>query len=278
LIKLAVAGSPIGHSLSPLLHSTAYEILGVKADFGSNDVKEQDFGNYYFECKNAGFRGLALTMPLKAGFRGLALTMPLKEISIGFVDRVDPIAKQISSVNTIIFESTGSIGISTDLLAFKNLLKPYFGKKIAILGAGGTARAALGALKGTGTEVTVLTRSLTRHDQLHAAAVDLDIDFLDWHNFEEIQDRDLIISTTPAGATDGLSVISTKADFFEVIYHPWPTELAKRYQNLGRHVIGGLSLLVEQALFQINYFSQKEFDFDQMRTDLLKVAYEAIKK
>jgi shikimate dehydrogenase len=252
LIKLAVAGSPIGHSLSPLLHSTAYEILGVKAEFGSNDVKEQDFGNYYFECKNA-------------GFRGLALTMPLKEISIGFVD-------------TIIFESTGSIGISTDLLAFKNLLKPYFGKKIAILGAGGTARAALGALKGTGTEVTVLTRSLTRHDQLHAAAVDLDIDFLDWHNFEEIQDRDLIISTTPAGATDGLSVISTKADFFEVIYHPWPTELAKRYQNLGRHVIGGLSLLVEQALFQINYFSQKEFDFDQMRTDLLKVAYEAIKK
>jgi shikimate dehydrogenase len=204
--------------------------------------------------------------------------MPLKEISIGFVDRVDPIAKQISSVNTIIFESTGSIGISTDLLAFKNLLKPYFGKKIAILGAGGTARAALGALKGTGTEVTVLTRSLTRHDQLHAAAVDLDIDFLDWHNFEEIQDRDLIISTTPAGATDGLSVISTKADFFEVIYHPWPTELAKRYQNLGKHVIGGLSLLVEQALFQINYFSQKEFDFEQMRTDLLKVAYEAIKK
>jgi len=265
LIKLAVAGSPIDHSLSPLPHSTAYEILGVKADFGSNEVKEQDFGNFYFECKNA-------------GFRGLALTMPLKEISIGFVDRVDPIAKQISSVNTIIFESTGSIGISTDLLAFKNLLKPYFGKKIAILGAGGTARAALGALKGTGTEVTVLTRSLTRHDQLHAAAVDLEINFLDWHNFEEIQDRDLIISTTPAGATDGLSVISTKADFFEVIYHPWPTELAKRYQNLGRHVIGGLSLLVEQALFQINYFSQKDFNFDRMRTDLLKVAYEAIKK
>jgi shikimate dehydrogenase len=204
--------------------------------------------------------------------------MPLKEISIGFVDRVDPIAKQISSVNTIIFESTGSIGLSTDLLAFKNLLRPYFGKKIVILGAGGTARAAIGALKGTGTEVTVLTRSMNRHDQLHAAAVDLDINFLDWHLFEEIQDRDLINSTTPAGATDGLSIISTKADFFEVIYHPWPTELAKRYQNLGRNVIGGLSLLVEQALFQINYFAQKEFDFDQMRQELLKVGHAEIKK
>lgn len=265
MIKLAVAGSPISHSLSPLLHTTAYELLGVKATFLTEELTDLDFGEFYFSAK-------------ASGYRGLALTMPLKEISIGFVDRVDPIAKQISSINTIIFESTGSIGLSTDLMAFKSLLKPYFGKRIGILGAGGTARAAIGALKGTGSEVTVLTRSMTRHDQLHAAAVDLELDFLDWHNFEEIQDRDLIISTTPAGATDGLSVISSKADFFEVIYHPWPTELAKRYQNLGKVVIGGLSLLVEQALFQIKYFSQKDFDFDQMRQTLLKVGYDAIRK
>ncbi|NBO51217.1 MAG: shikimate dehydrogenase [Actinobacteria bacterium] len=265
MIKLAVAGSPISHSLSPLLHTTAYELLGVQASFSTEELTDLDFGEFYFKAK-------------ASGYRGLALTMPLKEISIGFVDRVDPVAKQISSINTIIFESTGSIGLSTDLMAFKSLLKPYFGKRIGILGAGGTARAAIGALKGTGSEVTVLTRSMTRHDQLHAAAVDLELSFLDWHNFEEIQDRDLIISTTPAGATDGLSVISSKADFFEVIYHPWPTELAKRYQNLGKSVIGGLSLLVEQALFQIKYFSQKDFDFDQMRQTLLKVGYEAIRK
>ena len=265
MIKLAVAGSPISHSLSPLLHTTAYELLGVQATFSTKELTDLDFGEFYFKAK-------------ASGYRGLALTMPLKEISIGFVDRVDPVAKQISSINTIIFESTGSIGLSTDLMAFKSLLKPYFGKRIGILGAGGTARAAIGALKGTGSEVTVLTRSMTRHDQLHAAAVDLELSFLDWHNFEEIQDRDLIISTTPAGATDGLSVISSKADFFEVIYHPWPTELAKRYQNLGKSVIGGLSLLVEQALFQIKYFSQKYFDFDQMRQTLLKVGYESIRK
>ena len=265
MIKLAVAGSPITHSLSPLLHTTAYELLGVPASFTTEEVTDLNFGEFYFKAK-------------EAGYRGLALTMPLKEISIGFVDRVDPVAKQISSINTVIFESTGSIGLSTDLIAFKSLLTPYFGKKIAILGAGGTARAAIGALKGTGSEVTVLTRSMNRHDQLHSAAEDLEISFLDWLKFEEIQDRDLIISTTPAGATDGLSIISTKADFFEVIYHPWPTELAKRYQNLGKTVIGGLSLLVEQALFQIKYFSQKDFDFNEMRQALLKVGHEAIRK
>ncbi|NCZ77232.1 MAG: shikimate dehydrogenase, partial [Actinobacteria bacterium] len=174
MIKLAVAGSPISHSLSPLLHTTAYESLGVQATFSTEELTDLDFGEFYFKAK-------------ASGYRGLALTMPLKEISIGFVDRVDPVAKQISSINTIIFESTGSIGLSTDLMAFKSLLKPYFGKRIGILGAGGTARAAIGALKGTGSEVTVLTRSMTRHDQLHAAAVDLELSFLDWHNFEEIQ-------------------------------------------------------------------------------------------
>jgi shikimate dehydrogenase len=117
---------------------------------------------------------------------------------------------------------------------------------------------------------------MNRHDQLHAAAKDLEIEFLDWHTFADIQDRDLIISTTPAGATDGLSIISSKADFFEVIYHPWPTELAKRYQNLGRNVIGGLALLVEQAIFQIQYFSGAKFDQTEMRDELLKVGRAAI--
>jgi shikimate dehydrogenase len=263
MIKMTVAGSPIGHSLSPLLHSHAYQMLNIEAQFTSQEVDESGFADFYYAQKDS-------------GCRGLALTMPLKEISIGFVDRVDPLAKQVSSINTIIFESTGSIGVSTDLLAFKNLLQPYFGGRVAILGAGGTARAALGALRGTNTQVSILTRSMNRHDQLHAAGANLDLEFLDWHTFAQVQDRDLIISTTPAGATDGLSIISTKADFFEVIYHPWPTELAKRYQNLGKQVIGGLTLLVEQAIFQIQYFSGVKFDVEQMRKELVNVGRGAI--
>ena len=88
MIKMAVAGNPISHSLSPLLHETAYRLLGIEADFLAEEISEDKFGDYYFQAKNS-------------GYRGLALTMPLKEISIGFVDRVDPIAKQISSINTM---------------------------------------------------------------------------------------------------------------------------------------------------------------------------------
>jgi shikimate dehydrogenase len=273
MLKMGVLGKPISHSLSPVLHRRAYEILGIAAEFSAYEIDETNYFEFY---KNA----------QDSGWRGLALTMPLKEIALGFADRIDPLAKQIRSINTIIFESTGSIGLSTDMLAFKNLLKPYFGKKIAILGAGGTARAAIGALNGTGSQVTVLTRSTIRHDQLHNAAHSLELDFMSWSGFEEIQDRDLIISTTPAGATDGLNLLTTSADFFEVTYHPWPTELAKRYQNLGRQVIGGLTLLVEQALYQIQYFAAAQLpnnkltseQFDQLRVELTEAGRTAINK
>ena len=272
-IKMAVLGKPISHSLSPTLHRKAYEILKIDAEFDAFEVDENNYFEFYKKARDS-------------GWRGLALTMPLKEIALGFADRIDPLAKQIRSINTIIFESTGSIGLSTDMLAFKNLLKPYFGKKIAILGAGGTARAAIGALNGTNSQVTILTRSTIRHDQLHNAAHNLELDFVSWSGFEEVQDRDLIISTTPAGATDGLNLLTTAADFFEVTYHPWPTELAKRYQNLGKNVIGGLTLLVEQALFQIQYFAAPFLpgnkltaeQFNSLRTELTNTGREAIGK
>ena len=258
MIKLAVAGSPIGHSLSPLLHSTAYEILGVKAEFGSNDVKEQDFGNYYFECKNA-------------GFRGLALTMPLKEISIGFVDRVDPIAKQISSVNTIIFESTGSIGISTDLLAFKNLLKPYFGKKIAILGAGGTARAIAASLDGIADSITVLGRTSTREESFERIVSHSKFSYVIWSNALSLEPFSLVVNTTPAGAADLLAE-GIEGDIscllFDVIYKPWPTVLAKKWNNLGAPVISGVELLLYQGIEQLRIVTDKNFDTEKLASNL----------
>jgi shikimate dehydrogenase len=204
--------------------------------------------------------------------------MPLKEVCIDYLDLVEPVARQITSVNTIVFKSGGGNGFSTDLLAFKNLLSPYFGKEIAILGAGGTARAALGALKGTNTKVKILTRSSSRHSKMIESASDTDIAFVDWNDFSSIQNSNLIISTTPKGSTDSFVVNESNADLFEVLYHPWPTKLVENYQRLGKQVIGGLSLLVEQALFQIQKFSEEDFDFDVMRTKLLKVAEQAANK
>ena len=265
MIKLGVAGSPISHSLSPIIHLAAYKELKIDAEFDAFEINENTFKDFYQDAK-------------KKNFRGLALTMPLKEVCMDYLDLVEPVARQITSVNTIVFKSGGGNGFSTDLLAFKNLLSPYFGKEIAILGAGGTARAALGALKGTNTKVKILTRSSSRHSKMIEAASDTDIAFVDWNDFSSIQNSNLIISTTPKGSTDSFVVNESNADLFEVLYHPWPTKLVENYQRLGKQVIGGLSLLVEQALFQIQKFSEKDFDFDVMRTKLLKVAEQAANK
>ena len=98
---MAVLGKPISHSLSPTLHRKAYETLKIDAEFDAHEVDENNYFEFYKKARDS-------------GWRGLALTMPLKEIALGFADRIDPIAKQIRSINTIIFESTGSIGLSTD--------------------------------------------------------------------------------------------------------------------------------------------------------------------
>jgi shikimate dehydrogenase len=110
------------------------------------------------------------------------------------------------------------------------------------------------------------------------AASDTDIAFIGWNDFSSIQNCNLIISTTPKGSTDSFVVNESNADLFEVLYHPWPTKLVANYQRLGRQVISGLSLLVEQALFQIQKFSEEDFDFDLMRTHLLKVAEQSANK
>ena len=118
MIKLGVAGSPISHSLSPVIHLAAYKELKIDAEFDAFEVNENTFREFYLDAK-------------KKNFRGLALTMPLKEICIQYLDAVEPLARQITSVNTIVFESSDANGFSTDLLAFKNLLSPYFGKKVS---------------------------------------------------------------------------------------------------------------------------------------------------
>ena len=86
-IKMAVLGKPISHSLSPTLHRKAYEILKIDAEFDAHEVDENNYFEFYKKARDS-------------GWRGLALTMPLKEIALGFADRIDPIAKQIDRKST----------------------------------------------------------------------------------------------------------------------------------------------------------------------------------
>jgi shikimate dehydrogenase len=262
MIKAAVLGSPISHSLSPKIHSRAYDLLGLKSEYTAIEVDENSFPDFFRKLESS--EG-------STDWSGFSLTMPLKEIVLQYCNSADPIAKRINSGNTL-FRSEGSWQVtSTDCLAFDNLLKVSKDSKVAIIGGGGTARAAIGSLNSRVDEVDVLLRSESRMPALVKAAPELKVNKLDMA--DDLNEYDLIIQTTPAVVFDEYVSNTTKAkgSLLEALYKPSPTNLARHYKELGGEVITGKELLVEQALFQIELFTGQKIDFIEMRSALLSV-------
>jgi shikimate dehydrogenase len=260
MIRAAVLGSPISHSLSPKIHRKAYDLLGIDSEYTAIEVDEKSFPNFFqkLDSSDDGSK-----------WSGFSLTMPLKEIVLQYCGASDPVAKRIDSGNTL-FRSDNSWKVtSTDYLAFQNLLKVSKNSKVAIIGGGGTARAAIGALNNQVDAVDVLLRSESRMAALVKAAPDIQVKKLDMTH--ALNDYDLIVQTTPAGIFDKYvsDTAVAKGTLLEALYKPSPTNLARRYKELGGEVITGKDLLVEQALFQIQLFTAQEFDFVEMRKALL---------
>ena len=253
--RAAVLGSPIAHSLSPVLHRAAYAELGL-ADW-TYDAYEVD------EASLPGFLS-----GLDASWAGLSLTMPLKRAVISLLDGITETARAVEAVNTVLFHADGSrTGANTDVPGLiAALAERGVGevRSAAVLGAGATASsalAALAALPGSGAgsssnvEVEVYLRNHVRAAEIEhvAAACGVKVQIRDWAEAASAFEHGLVISTTPAGAADELagSVPSAPGALFDVLYHPWPTPLAAAWRAAGGTVLGGLDLLVHQAVLQV---------------------------
>ena len=258
MIKAAVLGSPISHSLSPLLHNSAYSFLHLQGHYESIEVKADELANF-------------LARVGKVEWAGFSLTMPLKEFVIPLADSVEERSARITSANTLIFESGKSYAFSSDLLAFERLLADTNCERVAILGGGGTARAALGALDGRAKKIDILVRNDKRRSALQACVEKTEVELRDFHT--PLVNYDLVISTVPVGAADSLVAAEflPEGTLFEVLYHPWPTKLSSLWQSAGLPLFSGFQLLVEQALDQIRVMTQIDFDYGQMRAHLLNV-------
>jgi shikimate dehydrogenase len=256
MIKCAVLGSPISHSLSPLLHRTAYEELQIEGSYEAIEVDENSFDSFFEKVK-------------AENWTGFSLTMPLKELAYLRADQADDLVKKISSANTLLNISGKWVAISTDLLAFKSLLEIEKKSKVKVIGGGGTARAAVGALDGSVDEIEVYIRNSGRKEKLQKCAQKSKIVFKDMGALTGA--GDLIISTLPKGELDPYveKLSSGDGTFFDVIYNPWPTKVASVWQG---KVISGLDLLVEQAMYQITFMTGEDFNYHMMRGRLLAVA------
>ena len=248
-MKAAVLGSPIAHSLSPVLHRAAYRALGLAG-----------WSYQAIECDEAGLPGLLAGCG--TGWAGLSLTMPLKRAVLPLLDRTEPLVTDVGAANTVVFEGGRRHGHNTDVAGMVAALAEagVAGDpgEVLIAGAGATACSALAAVRDLGgRQVTVAVRDVSRAGRLLAAARRLDVAV----RLAEFGDPGmpapgLLISTVPAGAADiyakRLAHGSLRPGLvFDVVYHPWPTALAAAARQAGAAVVGGFSLLLHQAAGQV---------------------------
>lgn len=250
--RAAVLGSPIAHSLSPVLHRAAFAALGL--DEWSYDR---------FEVDEAALPGFVAGLD-GAEWAGLSLTMPLKRAILPLLDEVSATARSVDAVNTVVLTADGRrVGDNTDVPGLVNALRERGVERVpaaAVLGAGATASSALAALARICTgEVTVYVRSAERAREMAELGerLGLAVRTADWERGAEALSHPLTVSTTPAGATDGFagSLPAEPGALFDVLYHPWPTALAAACARGGATVLGGLDLLVHQAVLQSELFT-----------------------
>ena len=245
--RAAVLGSPIAHSLSPVLHRAAYAELGLT-----------DWTYDRFEVDEAALP--RFLEGLGPEWAGLSLTMPLKRAVIPLLDEISDTASSVDAVNTVAFHQDGRrTGDNTDIPGMVAALAEHGIEKAdsaAVLGAGATASSALAALARICTgEIAVYVRSEARAAEMRewAERLDVQVRVEDWADAEQALRAPLVIATTPAGATDALAAALPErpAALFDVLYDPWPTALAARWSAYGGAVVSGLDLLVHQAVFQV---------------------------
>jgi shikimate dehydrogenase len=250
--RAAVLGSPIAHSLSPELHRAAYDALGLT-------------GWTYdrFEVDEATLPGFMAGLDPRE-WAGLSLTMPLKRAVIPLLDEISETAASVEAVNTVVFTGDGRrTGDNTDIPGMLAALRERGVEKVeraAVLGAGATAASALAALSRICTgEVTAYVRSDARAAEMRQWGERLAVRLrtAGWADAAQALTAPLVIATTPAGTADFLaaSVPDRPGTLFDVLYEPWPTPLAAAWQARSGSLVGGLDLLVHQAVLQVEWMT-----------------------
>ncbi len=246
---LAVLGSPISHSKSPAIQRAAYGVLGVPWSYDAIELTG-DLIVDFVGSRDASWRGLSLTMPLK------------RDVLPALAWR-DPLVDIVGGANTVLLDPAGPRGYNTDV---QGVVESFAGVGVSslnyvhLLGAGATAASVLVAVAQLGAKrAQVSARTPEKADGLVALGASLGVDVIvrRWG----VSDRsmivpDAVISTLPGGECDLVFAepIRSSAVLFDVAYDPWPSELALAWDAAGGTVISGLDLLINQAVGQVRLF------------------------
>lgn len=252
--RCAVLGSPIGHSLSPVLHRAAYEALGLGWSY---DAVEVD---------SAGLA--AFVDSLGAEWRGLSLTMPLKRTVLPLLTEHDEWVSRSGAANTVILDDNRRIGHNTDVPGAVAALQErgVSADRVTILGAGATAASVGLAVSELGaTEIRVAARNAANAaDSIAQIAAHPANPRVSLCGLDQVVETELLVSTIPAAAEEEIMVAAADS-IFEVVYDPWPTPLAELARDRGCILVDGLDLLSHQAVGQVRLMTGCDVDVEIMR-------------
>ncbi len=262
-----IIGYPLTQSLSPLMHNAAFKELQVEALYKLFPLKEDELDDFFLSLKDK-----------SSMIFGFNVTVPYKEKALKYVDHLAPLAERIGAVNTIVINQKRKlIGYNTDAPGFlTHLTELNFqtsGKYIALLGAGGSARAILTALcliPERPESIKIYNRTFTRLEKLLyelGQRVDLSIvhpvDSIDDLNLEL---TDLLINTTSVGMNPSdmplidQELLHGSMLVYDLIYNPRRTKLLKMAERAGAQTANGLGMLFYQGVLAFQHWANLELD------------------
>jgi 3-dehydroquinate dehydratase/shikimate dehydrogenase len=243
-----VAGNPITHSLSPLMHNTAFKRESVNGVLLPLKVRALDD---------------LLTVVRELPLSGVAVTMPLKQEVLPHLANMDPLTARIKACNTLRTGADGKLyGFNTDVAGVVRPLEKRLrlkGARIAVLGSGGAARAAVFGLVDQGAEVFIVNRT---HEKAVALAREAKVKALK-HELFARQHFDVLLNSTPcgmAGSKEALPIAENElnaAIVFDMVYNPLETPLLKLARARGIPVVTGLEMFVQQGARQFEIWTGK---------------------
>lgn len=253
--RFGIFGDPIAHTLSPPMQEAAFRASGMDAVY------------LPFRVPPERLRG-ALTGARAAGFRGLNITIPLKEAAFRLL-RPTAAARRMKAVNVV--DLRRNLGHNTDGEgALRALLRAGVeprGRRVLLLGAGGSARAIAHALAERGAEVAVANRTLGRARGLarEVGGRALPLGALG----REVPGADIVVNATPVGMEGGCLLrqewLRRGQVVFDIIYSPAETELLRRARRRGAKAVGGWEMLVEQGAASFEFWTGRKAPVAAMR-------------
>jgi shikimate dehydrogenase len=245
----ALIGSPVDHSLSPVIHRAGFDGAGVDWSYVAFNV-----------APGRAIEAIAAMRVL--GIAGLSVTMPHKADVAGAVDRLEPAARALHSVNTVSWDGDELVGSSTDGAGFVASLDEegvdVAGSRVAVIGAGGAARSVIDALGRAGAiEITVLNRTRERAESAATLAGAASVGIA-----SDISRADIVVNGTSIGMGVAPAIATgrdlpcdpklLRADqvIVDLVYHPMRTSWLREAADVGARTIDGLGMLIQQAVLQ----------------------------